>query len=565
LSENRKQGRRRRGGRKSKRRETPDVPPVSPETRATLDKTLEEGHYIVFDLETTGGNPEKNGITEIFALRFRGGEPKETFYSLVNPGIPIPPIVRRMTGINNQMVRGAPRIEEVMPGFIEFVGRDIFVSHNTIGDMKFVRYFAKQACGVELDNFYLCTHLLVEKLAHEAPDKSLKGLAEYFKLAKGEFHRAEGDTYVTLELFKVLLERLKARSVKRIDEAVRLQGDLESGMRLGWGVPPEALKSLPQGPGVFHVFDHEGRLAFLSSAMNVERDVHRLSTFDQLPRQLLRLVLRAYDIKGSRSPNPFSAMLQECDDLQKHSVQVEPALWHQRTIQTLHLSEDQHGIKLGIGNMEAGMKHAFGPVRDRRIAGELLDQIAKAFGAKTQRDSLQLPRDKEPLILALFQGKIEGMMKEVAKAHRSIKLWFQPAQRKALGEQLKVLKSLAAIRLPARFGPLLDRSGLLVLPDGAGGWQVHSIVASRPRGLTGFKGDPETKLRQGGFAAKLAEKVRHDLETLEPAPLTAHEVARINATLWWLYNGKGEGKFLTLEEIESPSAPEPRHDQHARV
>ncbi len=527
------------------------MPPVSPETRATLDKALEEGNYIVFDLETTGGNPEKNGITEIFALKYRNGEVGETFYSMVNPGIPIPPIVRRMTGINNQMVRNAPRIDEVMPGFVEFVGRDIFVSHNTIGDMKFVRYFAKQACGIDLDNFYLCTHLLVEKLAHEAPDKSLKGLAEFFKLGSGEFHRAEGDTYVTLDLFKVLLGRLKERSVKRIDEAVRLQGDLESGMRLGWGVSPDALKELPQGPGVFHVFDHEGRMTFLSSAMNVEREVHRLSTLDQLPRQLLRLVLRAYDIKGTRSPNPFSAMLQECDDLQRHAVQVDPSAWHQRTMQTLNLSEDKDGITLSIGSMEAGLKHAFGPVRDRRIAGELLEQIGKAFDAKVARETLSLPRDKEALILALFRGRIDAMLQETAKQHRAIKLWFQPKLRKDLGDRLKVLKSLAAIRLPSRFSPLLDRSGLLVLPDGTGAWQVHSIVASRPRGVTTFKGEPEQALRKGGFAQKLAEKIEKEAQALEAAPLSTHEISRINATLWWLFNGKGEGRFLPLDQIAS--------------
>ncbi|MFN9971741.1 MAG: PolC-type DNA polymerase III, partial [Phycisphaerae bacterium] len=65
---------------------------------------LEKGAYIAFDIETTGGNPEKNGITEIFALRYREGVIVDTFYSMVNPGVAIPPIVRRMTGITNKMV-----------------------------------------------------------------------------------------------------------------------------------------------------------------------------------------------------------------------------------------------------------------------------------------------------------------------------------------------------------------------------------------------------------------------------------------------------------------------------
>ena len=80
------------------------MPQATAHMRELLAKTLDQGNYIVFDIETTGGNPDKNGITEIFAIKYSGGEAGDTFYSLVNPRIPIPPIVRRMTGINNKMV-----------------------------------------------------------------------------------------------------------------------------------------------------------------------------------------------------------------------------------------------------------------------------------------------------------------------------------------------------------------------------------------------------------------------------------------------------------------------------
>ena len=168
-----------RGRRGKSSRPIPDMPAATPEMRKFLAKGLDAGNFIIFDIETTGGNPDKNGITEIFAIKFRDGKPGETFYSMVNPGIPIPPIVRRMTGINNKMVRDQPRIDAVIPEFMEFVGDDIFVSHNTIGDMKFIRYFAEKVTGKMPENFYLCTHLLVEKLVSEAPDKSLKGVVRH--------------------------------------------------------------------------------------------------------------------------------------------------------------------------------------------------------------------------------------------------------------------------------------------------------------------------------------------------------------------------------------------------
>jgi len=130
-----------------------------------LQASLNEGTYIVFDIETTGGNPEKNGITEIFALRYHKGQIIDTFYSMVNPGVSIPPIVRRMTGITNKMVRDAPPIKAIMPEFIRFIADDILVAHNTIGDMKFIRYFAQHECQHEVTNYFMCTHLLVEKVA----------------------------------------------------------------------------------------------------------------------------------------------------------------------------------------------------------------------------------------------------------------------------------------------------------------------------------------------------------------------------------------------------------------
>ena len=96
-----------------------------------LNISLKEGRYTIFDIETTGGNPERNGITEIFALRFHNGEVIDTFYSMVNPKVRIPPIVRRMTGITDKMVRDAPSIECIMPRFVDFIENDICKIKNT--------------------------------------------------------------------------------------------------------------------------------------------------------------------------------------------------------------------------------------------------------------------------------------------------------------------------------------------------------------------------------------------------------------------------------------------------
>ena len=86
-----------------------------------LHSSPAEAEIIVFDIETTGGNPERNGLTEFCGIKIHNGEILDEFHSLINPEIPIPPIVRKMTGINDKMVKNAPKIDEVMPKILKFI------------------------------------------------------------------------------------------------------------------------------------------------------------------------------------------------------------------------------------------------------------------------------------------------------------------------------------------------------------------------------------------------------------------------------------------------------------
>jgi DNA polymerase III epsilon subunit family exonuclease len=598
--------RKRRGGRggrsgRGKRRKDENGPvdavaPVPEGVRAAIESSLAGGEFIVFDIESTGGNPERNGITEIFAVRYRNGEALDTFGSLVNPGIPIPPIVRRMTGIDNKMVRNAPRIDAVMPDFIKFIGDAVLVSHNTIGDMKFIRYFAKETTGHDVQNFFLCTHLLVERLAHEAPDKSLKGLADYFDLPRGALHRAEADSWLTLELFKVLLGKLRGRGVERILEAVRLQGDLESAMRLGWGVPRQDVDDVPGGPGVFYLHDHDGKVLFLSSATHLDREVAKLKGHGQLPRQLLRLVLRSYGLKAQRSANSFAAMLDEGRALTEHNVTFNPLGWHQRCVQALFLVEEPARapaptdgasppaptptgtvLRLDVGPLEPGTTHAWGPVRDRRIAGEFLGRLAAAMGLKAGRRGLILSHEDAAIVRSFLDGTLGPELEGLKRRGRSMALWFKPSERKGLKARIAVRERLMQSQLPGKIGPMLDRMGVLVVPDkssherdrerrpeastdegrerpesrGDRGWQLHVVVGSRPVAMTPFKGDLDAKLRQG-LAKELAEAVRAEAAKLGAAatPLSAEDVYRVNAALWWIVNGRGDGRWLSASDLE---------------
>ena len=103
-----------------------------------LGTPLREVTFVVVDLETTGGSPIDDMVTELAAVKLQGGRCTGTFATLVNPGALIPPAITVLTGITQAMVLPAPRIEEVLPSFLEFARGTVIVGHNVRFDLSFL-------------------------------------------------------------------------------------------------------------------------------------------------------------------------------------------------------------------------------------------------------------------------------------------------------------------------------------------------------------------------------------------------------------------------------------------
>ncbi len=521
-------------------------PPARGKTKH-LNLSLDRGTYIAFDIETTGGNPEKNGITEISALRYCDGKIIDTFYSMVNPGVPIPPIVRRMTGITNKMVRDAPPIKAVMPELIRFIADDVLVSHNTIGDMKFIRYFAETTCDHEVTNYYLCTHLLVEKLAHEAPDKSLRGLAEFFKLpGDAQLHRAEADAYLTLELFKVLLNRLEAKGVGSINDAIRFQADFESGTRLGWGIKPEALVELPEKTGVFYLSDFSGHVTFLSSAHNLAREVKRLQKLGALPKQLLRAVLAANNLRFVETPTAFAAALLEAKDMVEHGIRFDPANWHQRTANFISLCIDTDGYRLSTGPLAGGTVGLLGPIRGGKDISTLLDNFARILGRKPTKRGLRVEADEAPLLLEFFRRRrLEPTLKEKLLA-------FLPRFEGRFKSLQKIRNELNQISVPEDLFGAEAISGVLAVALDEH-WHLYTVACGRVLGEVTVKGDLLQGLHAHGMNIKMFRQIKDAVKRHqeEAVPLTATEAILLNRMFWWAFFGSRHEavKVIPVEEL----------------
>lgn len=204
--------------------------------------SLLEEDWVVVDVETTGGSAARGDrVTEIAAVRVSGGRIVDTFSTLVNPERSIPPMIVSLTGITEEMVRGAPRFEEVVPELTEVLSGRVFVAHNAGFDWGFLCAEMDRALGRRLSGRRLCTVRLARKLLPELPSRSLDGLALYYGLDIESRHRALDDAVATAH---VLLRFIDALREQEIDDWKAVQKFLSRRVpRTKRSLAPKSMKS----------------------------------------------------------------------------------------------------------------------------------------------------------------------------------------------------------------------------------------------------------------------------------------------------------------------------------
>ncbi|MCL2315847.1 MAG: DEDD exonuclease domain-containing protein [Actinomycetia bacterium] len=190
-----------------------------------LGTPLPQVSFCVVDLETTGAGPEA-AITEIGAVRVRGGETLGEFQTFVDPGAHIPASISVLTGITDQMVRGAPDIAAVLPGFLEFAAGSVLVAHNARFDVGFLKR-ACHALDYPWPAFTVVDTMVLARaglLRDEVPNCKLSTLAAHFRTTQQPDHRALSDARATVEVLYGLLERLGNLGVTSLDDLTSFAG-----------------------------------------------------------------------------------------------------------------------------------------------------------------------------------------------------------------------------------------------------------------------------------------------------------------------------------------------------
>ncbi|MDE7417620.1 MAG: PolC-type DNA polymerase III [Lachnospiraceae bacterium] len=179
-------------------------------------QTLDEA-YVVFDIETTGFSPVTNRIIEIGAVKVENGQITDRFSTFVNPEVPIPFDIEKLTSINDSMVIDAETIESVLPKFLEFVGDAVLVAHNANFDVGFIKENAKRQ-NLSVDFTYVDTVGIARTLLTGQAKYTLDAVAKTLKISLENHHRAVDDAECTAEIFLKFIEMLKKDNVNTLTE-----------------------------------------------------------------------------------------------------------------------------------------------------------------------------------------------------------------------------------------------------------------------------------------------------------------------------------------------------------
>ena len=193
-------------------------------TLQDFGRPLNEITFVVLDLETTGGAPHLGaGITEIGAVKVRGGEVLAEFKTFIDPQHPVPAYITDLTGITDDMVFQSPTIAQIFPSLLEFLGSDletVLVAQNAPFDLSFLTFSAR-AHGFNWPKFpVLDTAIIARKVLSrdEVPNCKLGTLAEFFGTSTTPNHRALDDARATVDVFHGLFNDPATNEIYTLEE-----------------------------------------------------------------------------------------------------------------------------------------------------------------------------------------------------------------------------------------------------------------------------------------------------------------------------------------------------------
>ncbi|MDA0779118.1 MAG: exonuclease domain-containing protein [Bacteroidetes bacterium] len=264
--------------------------------------------YAVVDVETTGGKYNEEGITEIAVYKFDGNKIVDQFISLVNPERPILPFVANLTGINEKMLRNAPKFYEVAKRIVEITEDCTLVAHNASFDYRMLCTEFNRL-GFTYERPTLCTFSLAKKLIPEQASYKLGKLVRSLGIPLSDRHRAAGDARATVKLLKLLLDKDTEKNI--VKEVLRTKKQDQ--------VTRKFLKLVEQAKpvtGVYYLHNQQGDVIYIGKSTNMRKRLNQ--HFTGKSRKALKIQLETHSVSTEETGSELIALLKEVDEIQLH-------------------------------------------------------------------------------------------------------------------------------------------------------------------------------------------------------------------------------------------------------
>jgi DNA polymerase-3 subunit epsilon len=275
--------------------------------RALIDTT-----FVVVDLETTGGSHSNSSITEIGAVKIRGGEIIGEFQTLVNPESPIPAFITVLTGITDAMVIEAPKIGEALFSFLEFAGspeETVLIAHNAPFDIGFLKAAAVE-CATPWPKFQVIDTARVARYVvtrDEAPNCKLGTLANFFGAATNPDHRALSDARATVDVFHGILDRLGSFGVTTLEDLKSFSNRITDSQRK----KRYLAEGLPNSPGVYIFRDEQREPLYIGTTRNLKNRVRSYFTAAETRKRIHDMITLAHYLDYIETPTIIEAEVRE--------------------------------------------------------------------------------------------------------------------------------------------------------------------------------------------------------------------------------------------------------------
>jgi DNA polymerase III subunit epsilon len=329
------------------------------------DVELRATTFVVVDLETTGGAPDGGGITEIGAVKTRGGEELGVLATLINPGEPIPPFITVLTGITQAMLAPAPPIEAVLPSFLEFIRGAVLVAHNAPYDVGFL----KAACARHgypwpnprvLDTAALARRVLIRD---EVPNRKLSTLAAYFRTAAQPTHRALDDAQATVEVLYALIGRMGSFRVHTLGEAIEFARAVTPTQRR----KRQLADGLPRVPGVYIFRGRDDRPLYVGTSGDIAARVRSYFTASEKRARVLEMLAAAERVDAVECAHALEAEVRELRLIATHSPPYNRRSKYPDRVVWLKLTDETYP-RLSVVRAVTDAAAYLGPFSSRRTA-----------------------------------------------------------------------------------------------------------------------------------------------------------------------------------------------------